>query len=86
MHALLGAPPSTAQDQPVPVVLRELADEFNLSTDLVNMLAAVNVDGQQPNTREDWLFLLLAIRRACRILEPLTAPGVHVEKGDKHAV
>lgn len=86
MHALLGAPPPAGQSQPVPAALRELADDYKLSPDLVNMLAAINVDGHQPGNREDWLFLLLAVRRSCRILEPLSLPGAGTEKGDKHAV
>jgi XRE family transcriptional regulator of biofilm formation len=86
MHALLGAPPSTAQPPAVPTPLRELADDYRLSADTVTMLASINVDGHQPSSREDWLFLLLAIRKSCRILEPLSATGVTVEKGDKHAV
>jgi transcriptional regulator with XRE-family HTH domain len=86
MHALLGAPVPAAEQPDVAPLLRQMADDLHLSPDVVHMLAAINIDGQQPGTREDWLFLLLAIRRACRSLEPLPLP-VHasISGGDDDA-
>lgn len=86
LHVLLGAPTPVAEAPQVSAVLRDLANELGLTPDVVTLLAGIQIDGQQPNTREDWLFLLLAIRRACRISEPLGKPVVAGEKGDRHAM
>ncbi|HWE63389.1 MAG TPA: helix-turn-helix transcriptional regulator [Chloroflexota bacterium] len=86
MHALLGAPAPASDPPQVPAPLRQLAEEYHLPSDQVSMLAMINIDGHQPGNREDWLFLLLAIRRSCRILEPLSVPVMAADKGDKHAV
>lgn len=87
MHTLLGgAPLPAAPAQPVPPPLRDLANDYGLAADTVAMLAAINVDGHQPGSRDDWLFLLLAIRRACRVVDPLSATGAGIDMGDKHAV
>lgn len=87
VHALLGAPAPAAESHLVPPALRELSDEYRLGPDMVQMLAAINVDGQQPGTREDWLFLLLAVRRACRILEPLsTSHALATDRLDSYAL
>jgi transcriptional regulator with XRE-family HTH domain len=75
MHALLGAPVPPAEQPEVVPTLRQIADELHLAPEMVQMLAGINIDGQQPGTREDWLFLFLAVRRACRILEPLQLPA-----------
>ena len=86
MHVLLGAPAPTTADLVAPQVLQQLAEELRLTPEVVKTLAAINIDGQQPGTREDWLFLLLAIRRSCRILEPLVAlPVVTATVGDGDA-
>jgi hypothetical protein len=85
LHALLGASAAATDASPVPLSLRELADEYELDEDIINMLAGIHVDGRQPGTKEDWLFLLLAIRRSCRIVEPLKSAAAG-EKGGKHAL
>jgi len=88
MHVLLGAPapmPDMVGAQ-VPGILRELADEHRLTPEVVATLAGIQIDGQQPGTREDWLFLLLAVRRACRILEPMPILTIAGERVEHHAV
>lgn len=83
VHALLGAPAPSADAPQVPPVLQQLGEELALSTELVTMLSQINVDGHQPGTREDWLFLLLATRRACRIVETLPlGAAVAVKEAD----
>ena len=86
LHVLLGAPTPVAEAPQVSPSLRALADEFAITPDVMAMLSSIQIDGQQPNTREDWLFLLLAIRRACRVVEPLSVPVAGGEKGDRHAL
>lgn len=86
LHVLLGAPAPVTEAPQVSPLLRALADELALAPDVVGMLSAIQIDGQQPNTREDWLFLLLAIRRACRVSEPLGTPVAAGEKGERHAL
>jgi transcriptional regulator with XRE-family HTH domain len=72
LYALMGAHPGTATRLAIPTSLRRLADAYHLPTETVGMLAGVNIEGRQPTTTEDWLFLWLAVRRACNIDEPLT--------------
>jgi transcriptional regulator with XRE-family HTH domain len=86
LHALLGAQATKGEPASIPGALRELAEEFRLGPETLEMLAAVQIDGRQPSSREDWLFLLLAIRRSCRILEPLAPHTAVGEKGDKYAL
>jgi hypothetical protein len=86
LHALLGAQAPSGAPALIPGALRELADEYRLGSETVQMLATIHIDGRQPSSREDWLFLLLAIRRSCHILEPLAAHSAVGEKGDKHAL
>lgn len=86
MHVLLGAPAPSIEVVQVPAALRELAEEYQLPNEVVHTLAAINIDGHQPGNREDWLFLLLAVRRACRIVEPLSIPVLAGEKGDRRAL
>ena len=86
LHVLLGAPTPVTDTPQISPVLRELADELALPAEVAGMLAGIQIDGQQPSTREDWLFLLLAIRRACRVTEPLARPVAAGEKGDRHAM
>lgn len=85
LHALLGAPAPSAETMPVPASLQELAVEYAVPSEVVAMLSHIDIDGLQPSTREDWLFLLLAVRRACRVLESLPAPPVS-DKAGKHAL
>ena len=86
LHALLGAPVPNTEPQPISAALRDLADEYHLNDETVEMLASISIEGHQPSNREDWHFLLLAIRRACRVLEPLNLPASMAEKGDKYAL
>jgi transcriptional regulator with XRE-family HTH domain len=86
LHSLLGGHAFAADEALVPTALRELADEFALDDEVVRMLCSITIDGRQPWHREDWLFLLLAIRRACRILEPLEKPAPVRERGEKRAL
>ena len=85
LHVLLGAQAPVIEPVPAPAALRELAEQYRLSPDVVAMLSGIQIDGHQPGTFEDWLFLLLAIRRACRILEPLVV-SVAADKGEVHAL
>ncbi|MGH2391412.1 MAG: helix-turn-helix domain-containing protein [Chloroflexota bacterium] len=85
-HTLLGGHAFAVDETPVPTPLRELAIEFDLDDEVVRMLCSITIDGRQPWHREDWLFLLLAVRRACRILEPLEKPAQVRERGEKHAL
>ena len=86
LHALLGGlAPGT--DKPlIPASLREVAVEYGLQEEMVGMLSQIQADGMQPSTREDWLFLLFAIRRACHLVEPLVVAQVSDEKEGKHAL
>jgi transcriptional regulator with XRE-family HTH domain len=86
LHALLGGPAPSTDTLTVPASLRELAIEYGLQEDLVGMLSRVQADGMQPNTKEDWLFLLLAVRRACHLYEPLAVVQPSDEKEGKHAL
>ena len=86
LHTLLGGQATASDEAPIPASLRELAEELSLGVDVVHMLNGIQIDGRQPWHREDWLFLLLAIRRACRVLEPLEKPLPAQERGDKHAL
>lgn len=86
LHTLLGGQAPAGDGPPIPASLRELVLEFDLREDVTRMLAAIQIDGRQPWHREDWLFLLLAVRRACRILEPLEKPLPLAERGDRHAL
>ncbi len=89
LHALLGGQSPIPDVPAVPAALLDLADEYKLSAESLHMLASIQIDGQYPGTREDWLFLLLAIRRACHVTDPLTSPAADAEKadkGDKHAM
>jgi transcriptional regulator with XRE-family HTH domain len=65
MHALMGAGPGAAGPPSVPPSLQELADAERLPEETVAMLAGINVEGRQPASSEDWLFLLLAVRHVC---------------------
>jgi len=85
-HTLLGGQTLALDETPIPASLQELVEEYSLGEDVVRMLAAIQIDGRQPWHREDWLFLLLAIRRACRILEPLETAATVLEKGEKYAL
>ncbi|HVC82808.1 MAG TPA: helix-turn-helix transcriptional regulator [Chloroflexota bacterium] len=85
-HTLLGGQTLQLDETPIPVALQALGEEFGLSLDVVHMLSSIQIDGRQPWHREDWLFLLLAIRRACRILEPLQPAGEMLERGEKYAL
>ena len=49
----------------VPPALSSLSEDLALDPATTAMLAAINVDGRQPATREGWLLVLLAIRHAC---------------------
>ena len=64
----------------------ETAHDDALITKTGHYLSWIRIDGMQPGTKEDWLFLLLAVRRSCRILEPMSAAQVPEEKGGRHAV
>lgn len=86
LHALLGAQAAANDPTSVPAPLRDLAEEYRLSSETMHMLAAIHIDGRQPSGREDWLFLLLAVRRSCHVLEPLAAQTPSGEKGDKYAL
>jgi len=91
LHSLIGGPAAVADPSAVSASLRELADEFSLPPETVAMLAGVQIDGMQPSTKDDWLFLLMAARRSCRIFEPIAkAQGVVAQaaddKGGRHAV
>ena len=86
LHTLLGGQTLQLDETPIPVSLQAVADEFGLSDDVVHMLSSIQIDGRQPWHREDWLFLLLAIRRACRIMEPLQPAGEVSERGEKYAL
>ncbi len=86
LHALLGGPAPSADMPPVPPSLKELAAECGLADDVVGMLSHVQVDGLQPSTKEDWLFLLLAVRRACHLYEPVVVVQASDEKEGKHAL
>jgi transcriptional regulator with XRE-family HTH domain len=83
LHALLGAQAPSADAALVPISLRELVEEYALGEETVSMLSNIHIDGRQPGTKEDWLFLLLAIRRSCRIQEPL---GASEERAGKYAL
>lgn len=85
-HTLLGGQTLQLDETPVPASLQALAEDFALSSDVVHMLSSIQIDGRQPWHREDWLFLLLAIRRACRILEPLQTAAEVSERGEKYAL
>ncbi|HEY8284559.1 MAG TPA: helix-turn-helix transcriptional regulator [Chloroflexota bacterium] len=85
-HTLLGGQTLQLDETPIPVSLQGVADEFDLSHDVVHMLSAIQIDGRQPSHREDWLFLLLAIRRACRVMEPLETAGAMSVRGEKYAL
>jgi hypothetical protein len=86
LHALLGGQPPVPEASAIPPSLVDLAEEYKLSPEIAGMLAAIQIDGRYPSTREDWLFLLLAIRRACRVTDPLPGPATGTDKGDKHAM
>jgi len=86
LHTLLGGQTLQLDGPPIPVSLQAMADEFGLGDEVIHMLSGIQIDGRQPWSREDWLFLLLAIRRACRILEPLEAAGAESERGEKYAL
>jgi transcriptional regulator with XRE-family HTH domain len=86
LHTLIGGQSPAMDSAVIPAPLRELADEYALPDDVVHMLSAIQIDGRQPWHREDWLFLLLAVRRACRILEPMERIGSGQDKGEKHAL
>lgn len=86
LHTLLGAENSAAEPISIPASLRDLADEYRIPTETVRMLAGIHIDGRQPSSREDWLFLVLAVRRSCHILEPLASHNAVGEKGEKHAL
>ena len=86
LHTLLGGQAFAVDQTPISAALRELADDFSLDDEVVQMLSSINIDGRQPSHREDWLFLLLAVRRACRILEPLEKPAQVQERGEKRAL
>jgi transcriptional regulator with XRE-family HTH domain len=86
LHALLGAQaPSTDMSQ-IPASLHELAVEYKLAADTVTMLSQIHIDGRQPGAKEDWLFMLLAIRRSCRILESLPSGPAADDKVEKIAL
>jgi transcriptional regulator with XRE-family HTH domain len=70
LPALMGAESSVAGPAPIPAGLQRLAETHQLPEETVAMLAAIQVDGRRPSTTEDWLFLLLAIRRACGVPIP----------------
>jgi transcriptional regulator with XRE-family HTH domain len=77
LHALLGAHAPSTDTSQIPAPLQELALEYKLAPDTVTMLSHIHIDGRQPGAKEDWLFLLLAIRRSCRVLESLpTVPAL----------
>src|SRR5579864_4704654 len=57
LHALLGAPAPITEPQPIPAALRDLADEYRLNDETVEMLAGISIEGHQPSNREDWHFL-----------------------------
>ena len=86
LHALLGGAAPGADTSPVPASLREVAVEYALQEEVVGMLSQIQVDGMQPSSKEDWLFLLLAVRRACHLLEPLSVPLPSDEKEGKRAL
>jgi transcriptional regulator with XRE-family HTH domain len=86
LHALLGGPPPVPEVATIPAHLAELGEEYRLAPEAVHMLATIQLEGRYPSTREDWLFLLLAIRRACRVPEPLASPSSNLDKGEKHAL
>ena len=86
LHALLGGLAPGADTSPIPPSLRELAVEYGLQEELVSMLSRVQADGMQPSSKEDWLFLLLAVRRACHLFEPLIIVHAPDEKDGKHAL
>jgi len=73
LASALGMPASELLGEPVvaetPVAtspaLALLAAEFNLDAATMAMLAAINIDGYQPTSRDGWLLVLLAIRHAC---------------------
>jgi len=86
LHALLGANAPIAEQSPIAPTLQSLADEYHLPAEQVAMLAGIHIQGHQPSSREDYLFLYLAIRRACRIVEPFEAPVTVNERGDVYAL
>lgn len=86
LHALLGAQAPSTDVAQIPAPLQELAQEYKLAADTLIMLSNIHVDGRQPGTKEDWLFLLLAIRRSCRVLEPLAVAPALDDKVEKIAL
>jgi transcriptional regulator with XRE-family HTH domain len=86
LHTLLGGQPPAPEVSTIPPPLADLVEEYKLSPEVAGMLASIQIDGRYPSTHEDWLFLLLAIRRACRVTDPLPGPATGTDKGEKHAM
>lgn len=63
---LLDAPNVTADvsQAVMPLSLQRARARFRLADDEVALLASIEYRGRRPQTDDDWLFLLLAIRRA----------------------
>ena len=49
----------------VPEVLSEIAQEYSLTPEVISMLCSIHIEDQRPASRDDWLFLYLAIRQIC---------------------
>jgi transcriptional regulator with XRE-family HTH domain len=86
LHTLLGAAAPNNGATHISACLKDVATEYSLGDETVSMLSNVQIDGMQPSTKEDWVFLLLSIRRACRIMEPISACQTAEDKGGKRAL
>jgi len=62
---LLGEPATAETPAVTSPALALLAAELDLDVATTAMLAAINIDGYQPTSRDGWLLVLLAIRHAC---------------------
>jgi len=66
LAALLGAEAVDVVVPPIPAALEAMAVAYCVPEETARMLARINIDGCQPATLDDWLFLWLALRQACR--------------------
>jgi len=57
---------SSSSAKQIPSELIKVANRHNLSSDDVQMLAAIEFRGRRPQTEDDWEFLIRSIERSTR--------------------